>query len=107
MSGLCSRHVPHLGPARGKVCASWSKLLSGIRYTQVGWGGQECGDLTKVKGLEFQHAFLVLGSAVHDELENGFKGSGTARYQRRRLLRIPFSRPKDSLVTFVTPSSPA
>jgi hypothetical protein len=34
-------------------------------------------------------------------VEGGFKGSGQSVYNERRLLRIPFSRAKDSIVTFV------
>jgi superfamily I DNA/RNA helicase len=57
--------------------------------------------LTEIKGLEFQHAFLFIGQALFRDLQEGFSGSGQATYHRRRLLRIPFSRAKDSLVTFV------
>ena len=59
------------------------------------------GELSLIKGLEFQHVFLILDRATHDTLESGFEGSGVRVYDSRRLLRIPFSRAKDSLVTFV------
>jgi hypothetical protein len=81
---------------------TWPGLLKGIDYTFVELRAEEYADLNAVKGLEFQHAFLVIGKSLFDELENGFKGTGQGRYHRRRLLRIPFSRAKDSLVTFVT-----
>jgi hypothetical protein len=81
----------------------WDTLLNGISSTRVDLDQEEYGDLTSVKGLEFQHAFLAIGRGLHDELEDGFKRSGQSRYHRRRLLRIPFSRAKDSMLTFVTP----
>lgn len=56
--------------------------------------------VTSIKGLEFQHAFIFLTRGLFDEIENGFGGSGPSLYNRRRLLRIPFSRAKDSCVTF-------
>jgi len=56
-----------------------------------------------IRGLEYQHVFLFVKPDLFRELLNGFDGSGQAEYQRRRLMRIPFSRAKDSLVTFVAP----
>jgi hypothetical protein len=59
------------------------------------------GELSAVKGLEFQHVFLILDLATQSAVQSGFHGSGVRIYDSRRLLRIPFSRAKDSLVTFV------
>jgi len=105
-SGSLWRHAPPLllVVQAGTLGATWPwpELLKGIDYTLVELRAEEYADLNTVKGLEFQHAFLVIGESLFDELENGFKGTGQARYHRRRLLRIPFSRAKDSLVTFVT-----
>lgn len=58
-------------------------------------------ELETVKGLEYQHVLLVLGHDLYSSLQDGFTGSGQAQYNRFRLFRIPFSRAKDSLVTFV------
>jgi hypothetical protein len=58
-------------------------------------------DIESIKGLEFQHVFIFMDHQQLDELELGFKGSGQKTYHERRLLRIPFSRAKDSLVVFV------
>ncbi len=57
-------------------------------------------EVNKVKGLEFQHVFIFIRKNLFGEIQNGFKGSGQRVYHQRRLLRIPFSRAKDSLVTF-------
>lgn len=80
----------------------WHTLLKGLPFTRVDLLREEYGDLTAVKGLEFQHAILAIGGNLFGELQDGFEGSGQARYHRRRLLRIPFSRAKDSMLTFVT-----
>lgn len=56
--------------------------------------------LLEVKGLEFQHVFIFLNKTLFTEIQHGFSGSGRKIYDQRRLLRIPFSRAKDSLVTF-------
>jgi superfamily I DNA/RNA helicase len=61
--------------------------------------------IEKVKGLEFQHVFLFIDKGLFEEIQKGFKGSGQKTYHRRRLLRIPFSRAKDSLVTFAIDSN--
>jgi len=58
-------------------------------------------DIDEIKGLEYQHVFIFINETLYKELEYGFKGSGQKTYHQRRLLRIPFSRAKDSLVTFV------
>jgi hypothetical protein len=57
-----------------------------------------------MKGLEYQHVLLVINRSLFEELESGFEGSGRTIYHARRMLRIPFSRAKDSLVTFVVES---
>lgn len=59
--------------------------------------------LLRAKGLEYQHAIVILGEDLHHKLETGFQGSGQNGYARLRLFRIPYSRPKDSLATFVFP----
>jgi len=60
--------------------------------------------IEEVKGLEFQHVFIFIDKKLYEELQNGFKGSGQKEYHRRRMYRIPFSRAKDSLVTFAIES---
>ena len=54
----------------------------------------------EVKGLEFQHVLIFMRKECHDELQTGFLATGRRVYNQRRLLRIPFSRAKDSVVTF-------
>ena len=58
-------------------------------------------DLQEIKGLEYQHVALVLSSVRHADLERGFSGSGRRLYNDYRLLRIPFTRAKDSVAVFV------
>jgi superfamily I DNA/RNA helicase len=57
-------------------------------------------EVNEIKGLEYQHVFIFIKKGLFDEIQMGFKGSGQRVYDERRLLRIPFSRAKDSLVTF-------
>jgi len=57
-------------------------------------------DANKIKGLEYQHAFIFIDSDKYQDLIEGFEGTGQTQYEHRRLLRIPFSRAKDSLVVF-------
>jgi DNA replication protein DnaC len=57
-------------------------------------------NVNRVKGPEFQHVFIFIERLLYQELNNGFQGTGTKTYEQRRLLRIPFSRAKDSLVIF-------
>jgi hypothetical protein len=70
-------------------------------FNAIKWQLVWTDDVESVKGLEYQHAFIVIGSGLFDELENGFKGSGQRIYNQRRLIRIPYSRAKDSMVVFV------
>lgn len=57
-------------------------------------------DIDSIKGLEFQHVFVFLDLQLFNEIQHGFSGTGRRVYHQRRLFRIPFSRAKDSLVTF-------
>jgi len=69
--------------------------------SKIGRDWEDWMALSDVKGLEFQHVFVFLRRELYEQIEHGFRGSGQAAYHDRRLLRIPFSRAKDSLVTFV------
>ena len=76
--------------------------LNGIRHHVVA-----IEDVERVKGLEYQHVFMFLHDTTYKELQAGFGGTGRSVYNRRRQLRIPFSRGKDSLVTFACPYTEA
>lgn len=82
----------------------WQKLLRGIEFRRVTIHPEDYSELEAIKGLEFQYAFLVIHEGLYFQLEKGFEGTGQKEYQRRRLLRIPWSRGKDGLVVFVTAS---
>jgi broad-specificity NMP kinase len=75
----------------------WLKILdrSGVDYRTVA-----AIDLRLVKGVEFQHVFVIVSAKICRQLNEGFQGSGRRTYDQRRLLRIPFSRAKDRLVIF-------
>jgi hypothetical protein len=62
-------------------------------------------EVNEVKGLEFQHVFIFINTDLWEEIQTGFKGTGQPIYNQRRLLRIPFSRAKDSLVIFAIENS--
>ena len=79
-----------------KVPEEWRRIWREVDCREVSFVS-----LGEIKGLEFQHCFIFLTEELYSALESGFKGSGQAVYNQRRLLRIPFSRAKDSIVTFV------
>lgn len=58
-------------------------------------------ELERVKGLEFQHVLVFLRDQLHQELTEGFQGSGRRIYRQRTRFRIPFTRAKDSIALFV------
>lgn len=62
-----------------------------------------CGfhEVESVKGLEFAHVFVFVTRRTYRELLDTTNGPGRKEYMRQRQLRIPFSRARDSLVTFV------
>jgi hypothetical protein len=88
---------------QGLVTDSWNWVqeLKGIPFVQLEIQSNGYGRLQEVKGIEFQHAFFVISAGLFKELNDGFVGSGQRLFHQRRLLRIPFSRAKDSIVTFV------
>lgn len=80
------------------LTADAKELLAGISHDVVALRRAQA-----VKGLEYQYVFLFLARSTYDELQHGFNGTGRSEYAGRRLLRIPFSRAKDGIVTFVSP----
>jgi hypothetical protein len=76
----------------------WRTALDASRINHTVVGERE---ISSIKGVEFQHVLVVIGPELYAQLEQGFEGSGQAVYNRRRLLRIPFSRARDSLITLV------
>lgn len=83
---------PHSGSLRSECYQAMNRVKAKIITLD---------EIRSIKGLEFQHVFLFLKRDLYEQVEYGFKGSGQRVYNQRRLLRIPFSRAKDSLVTFV------
>jgi hypothetical protein len=82
-----------------KLPSSWMKMLEGARAEIV-----ERDRIASIKGLEYQHVLLFLDGETFVRIHEGFTGTGRTVYAWARLLRIPYSRAKDSLVTFVMSS---
>jgi len=80
---------------------NYFKAASAHAETRVTHVVYALADVTSLKGVEFQHVFLFISPSLYKEVNRGFRGSGKHVYNSRRLLRIPFTRAKDSLVTFV------
>jgi GTPase SAR1 family protein len=80
--------------------ALFSRLQHRNYVKTVSFNETNFNQVSRIKGLDFQHVFIFINKALFDDLENGFRGTGKNVYKQRRLLRIPFSRAKDSLVTF-------
>jgi hypothetical protein len=57
-----------------------------------------------MKGVEFQHVLIWLSQDTFDLLKAPFQGKGNPVYDRLRLLRIPFSRARDSLTLVIIPN---
>ena len=99
VTGQLWRHWPPLLVVTDeslKVPEEWRRIWREVDCREVSFVS-----LGEIKGLEFQHCFIFLTEELYSALETGFKGSGQAVYNQRRLLRIPFLRAKDSIVTFV------
>jgi hypothetical protein len=83
-----------------KLPPDWVRELrdSGLEH-RILWPQQ----LEQAKGIEFQHVFLILTPEMASRLDRGFEGCGRHQYEATRLIRIPLSRAKDSLVVFTLP----
>jgi len=57
-------------------------------------------DIDQIKGVEYQHAFLFFGPDLQKRIKEVVNGQGKNGYFETRLLRIPLSRAKDSVVVF-------
>jgi hypothetical protein len=83
-----------------KLPAAWMRLLE-----EAGVQIVERARIQSIKGLEYQHVLLFLHGDTYVNVHEGFAGAGRALYASARLLRIPYSRAKDSLVVFVMAGS--
>ena len=75
---------------------TWAELLNPLTTHRI-----TTDKLDRAKGVEYQHVILVLGRRMYRALDQGFEGTGRNGYNQFRLMRIPFTRGKDSLATFV------
>jgi len=80
-----------------EIPQSWRDLAA--RSAATRW--TRLRDAAQVKGMEYQHVVLVLTDDRYRAVQDGFTGSGRPMYNEYRLLRIPFSRAKDSVAVFV------
>lgn len=78
------------------VSQIYEELLEGFPNVTVRLSRSE-----DVKGVDFQHGLIFLSRRTFTELNEGFEGKGQKTYANVRLMRIPFSRPKDTLTVFV------
>ena len=71
----------------------------------IGYDSCSLDALSEVKGVEYQHVSVLLSAQRYRDVEQGFTGSGRRLYDDYRLLRIPFTRGRDSLAVFVFEAS--
>ena len=75
---------------------TWRRELDGLHLEETALNEMQ----STIKGLEYQHGVLVISAERLDAVQEGFSGSGRRLYNDYRLLRIPFTRAKDSLAVF-------
>jgi hypothetical protein len=73
------------------------ELIEDDNQFKVIWSNQ----IEDIKGIDYQHVIVFLAQGTFDALQKPFHGSGRATFNGRRLLRIPFSRARDSLSLFI------
>lgn len=81
----------------GSIPASWRphlKRLERVRELRL-------SDALDIKGVEYQHAIIILSHSLFFQLQQGFEGATRRIYDKRKLLRIPISRAKDSVTIAV------
>ncbi len=60
----------------------------------------------RLRGIEYQHVAVILTEGELAMVTDGFTGTGRTDYEKFRLLRIPFSRARESLaVLAVSPDN--
>ncbi len=81
--------------------ATWAPPLERVQHHFI--AGPDWRD--RLRGVEYAHVAVLLTKSEMDMVGSGFEGSGRTEYERFQLLRIPFSRARDSLAVFgVSPS---
>jgi len=76
---------------------AWREQFARIQYTKLIYMSES----KKIKGVEFQHAYVFISRSMFEIITKGFKGSGQSKYEQRKLYRIPITRAKDSIVWFI------
>jgi hypothetical protein len=94
----------------GDIPARLASQLSGIDHKLVALRQDPKVDLgvphiESIKGVDFQHAFVFLGLELHSWLQRPDPKTPGKQMEQRRLLRIPLSRPRDTMTVFVLESS--
>ncbi len=88
-------------PMDAALPATWAAPLERVQHDFI--AGPDWRD--RLRGVEYAHVAVLLTKSEMDMVRSGFEGSGRTEYERFRLLRIPFSRARDSLAVFgVSPS---
>ncbi len=107
-TSLASRHEGDPGhwpalavvePMSAELPETWVPLMSSVPHHRIsghGWPDQ-------LRGIEYQHVAVVLTESELTMVTDGFAGSGRTDYEKFRLLRIPFSRARESLAVFAVP----
>ncbi len=90
-------------PMDAALPATWAPPLERVQHHFI--AGPDWRD--RLRGVEYAHVAVLLTKSEMDMVRSGFEGSGRKKYERFRLLRIPFSRARDSFAVFGVPPTEA
>ncbi len=90
-----------VAPMDAVVPESWAPPLRDVQHHFISGPGWQ----QRLRGVEYAHVAVLLTQSELAMVTSGFTGTGRTEYGRFQLLRIPFSRARDSLAVFAVPPS--
>jgi hypothetical protein len=93
------QHWPHTLAVIDQTCPGsevWEQALRrhGVKVMYL-------SQVPRIRGVEYQHLLVIVGRRLFARLQGGARSVRATDYQDLKLLRIPFSRSKDSSAIFV------
>ncbi len=88
-----------VAPMDATLPESWAPPLRDMQHHFI--AAHDCAE--RLRGVEYAHVAVLLTQSELERVTKGVNGTGPKEYERLRMLRLPFSRARDSTAVFVVP----
>jgi len=92
-------HLAVVAPMDAALPENWANPLQDMQHHY--FLKSDCAKY--LRGVEYAHVAVLLTQSELEMVTKGVNGTGPKEYERLRMLRLPFSRARDSIAVFVVP----